>query len=69
MDPKRSETVQRRPDDHAKQKQAMTMTTGSSSPHIRARIPYSETAPKQVSMMMPVIWYGSALEAGRRSSK
>lgn len=27
------------------------------------------TAPKMVSMIIPLIWYGSALEAGRRSSK
>lgn len=38
-------------------------------PFLSLGIFYSETAPKHVSMMIPVIWYGSALDAGRRSSK
>lgn len=32
-------------------------------------LPVYFAAPKILSMIMPVIWYGSAFEAGRRSSK
>lgn len=54
---------------HASQPETQNQPHVCQIPFLSLDIFYSETAPKHVSMMIPVIWYGSALDAGRRSSK